>query len=232
MALQLAAHVLPQCFHTGSTRRFVVPVPWSSGRLPREIELYEKSSWRAETMSLLNFLRRSNSKGEISYGIRQRYEDEKPGCSMNEFANKCSTQGSTMVATILYSRRNDNFFKQWMLLHVPVRSLDSLWHPSVDEIPEDLQGLALCLHHCSKYWQSMLGREHHIENTIASVKDKTETIERTRSGNYEPSVDNTCNQDVADLPEEKMLSGEQQEMMQRMLSEVMASVEKRSGETV
>ena len=29
-----------------------------------------------------------------------------------------------------------------------------------------------------------------------------------------------------------MLSGEQQEMMQRMLSEVMASVEKRSGETV
>eukprot|EP00439_Symbiodinium_sp_Y106_P010568 s10606_g1.t1 len=241
MVLQLAAHVLPQCFHTGSIRRFVVLVPWSSGRLPRELELYEKSSWRAETMSLLEFLRRSNSKGEISYSVRQRYKDEKPGCSLNEFANKCSTQGSPMVATILYSRRNDNFFKQWMLLHVPFRSLDSLWHPSVDKIPEDLQGLALCLHHCPRYWQSMPAirrdmeaeawREHHIENTIASVKAKTETIERIRSGNYEPSVDNTCSQDVADLPEEKRLSGEQQEMMQRILSEVMASVEKRSGKT-
>ncbi|CAE7542364.1 unnamed protein product [Symbiodinium sp. CCMP2592] len=242
MVLQLASHILPQCTHTGHIRRFVVPVPWSSSRLPREIELYEKSTWRADTMPLLEFLRRSNSKGEISVDIRRRYEDEKPSCTLNEFANKCSTQGSTMVATVLYARSNDNFFKQWMLLNVPFRSLNDLWHATVDKIPEDLQGLALCLHHCPRYWQSMPAirqemeaeawKDYHIENGISSVKAKTEMIQQVRAGNYEPLVATTCEQHVAALPNESELSAEQRHLVQAMTDLVIAAAEKRCGGTV
>ncbi|CAE7386170.1 PIF1 [Symbiodinium sp. CCMP2592] len=242
MVLQLASHILPQCNHTGHIRRFVVPVPWSSGRLPREIELYEKSTWRADTVPLLEFLRRSNAKGEISWDIRRRYEDEKPSCSLNEFANKCSTQGNTMVATVLYARSNDNFFKQWLLLNVPFRSLDNLWHPTVDEIPEDLQGLALCLHHCPRYWQSMPAirqemeaeawKDYHIENVISSVKAKTETIAEIRTGNYKPPIESSREKHVAAVPNESELSVEQQHMVQAISDRVTKAAERRCGGTV
>ena len=60
-------------------RDFRVPLP-GAATYPSEIAQYVRSDWRSENTSLLDFLRKTNNKGEIAGWLRQKYRKEVP-CS-------------------------------------------------------------------------------------------------------------------------------------------------------
>ena len=189
MMLQLSAHKLPQCFHTGD---IVVPVPWVSEKIPRDITRYTQCEWRSAGMCLLEFMRRSDREGNIHASIKELYKKTAETQTLEEFANSCTTNGAVLVAAVKYNRRNPNFYKQWLLLHVPLRHVDDLWHKAVEAVPPELQGLALCLLHRPRFWRSMPAirqemeleacRDFVIECTLEAVKAQTEIVDAYLSG--------------------------------------------------
>ena len=51
-------------------REFIVPLP-DKTKLPKEIELYLKCSWKGDEMPLLEWLRKSNNEGHIIGWLRK-----------------------------------------------------------------------------------------------------------------------------------------------------------------
>ena len=59
---------------SGGKRDFIVPVP-DAQELPDEIKQYEECTWRGEDMCLLDFLRRTNKKGDIIKWLKDCHKD-------------------------------------------------------------------------------------------------------------------------------------------------------------
>ena len=101
----------------------------------------------------------------------------------------------------MYSRINDRFYGQWLLLHVPFRSLDELWKPEAAALPESLRFLGLCLLHRPSVWRNPAcvaqemeqeaKTELHIQNSLAALAAQTELVDAYLSG--EMTVDEVPN---------------------------------------
>ena len=61
----------------GGKRDFIVPTP-DAERMPKEVKLYRRANWAAGRISLLEFLRKTNDKGEIIGWLKKRHEQRDP----------------------------------------------------------------------------------------------------------------------------------------------------------
>ena len=73
MWMQLGGKYQSQCVTDGTIKPFVVPVPWKD-TLPVIVQKYMDSDWRRADMTLLEFIRKTNSEGEIHKHLRQSYK--------------------------------------------------------------------------------------------------------------------------------------------------------------
>ncbi|CAE7817808.1 unnamed protein product [Symbiodinium sp. CCMP2592] len=207
MVCQLAGGHIPQFFCSGVVRKFVVPVPWDKPELPRIVELYRVCSWRTVGMSLLDYLRKTNNKG----GIQQRYvrKHRRAGVkeSLQDWIKDVRPDGSVLVALVMYSRYNDKFFGQWLLLHYPFRQLEQLWDERVQKVPASLRFLTLCLLKAPTYWRDLRNLEAdleleaqsqlYVQNLLAMVAARIELADAYLSGEIS----------IVDFPNEISLLG-------------------------
>jgi hypothetical protein len=184
MVLQLAMQWFPQCVAGGTLQRFVVPVPWKTP-MPVRVQQYVDCTWRTWDMSLAEYMRKANKKGEIAKYLRKRYAIACAEVDGNEiedlepWAATAQTRGEFMTASIYLSRYNDEYYGQWVLMNVPFTSVGELWREDLDLVPGHLRCQALALLHRPEHWQDQSAiradleleafREHHIRNILAML---------------------------------------------------------------
>lgn len=111
---------------------------------PKIVSLYEEAEWRSETMSLLEFCRKSNKDGEIAQWVRRLFDQEESTDTadsdeeakqqqLEAFANQCPMRGQKLVACDMLSIYNDRWFGQWLALRKPFRALEDLLDTSIIE---------------------------------------------------------------------------------------------------
>ena len=173
MWLQLAAQQFP-VFKMGGS---IVPILAPYCGMPKkskEVELYEASEWRGESMSFLEFLRKTNKHGRPMRYIVEAFKRERglrPRALIDEveleaFARDYRTRGEKLVAADTVWRLNDRYYGEWLALHVPFRKLEDLRDEAVVErVPERYRHLATALQRCSEYW-----RQPGLADAIADMK--------------------------------------------------------------
>ena len=106
MTLQLAMQWFPQCMLGGSLQPFRVPVPFEAEELPTRVQQYMTCEWRAKDMTLAEFLRKTNQKGQIHQKFKRWYEEAKAEAeaegqledSLQEWINHADCRGEVAVA--------------------------------------------------------------------------------------------------------------------------------------
>jgi hypothetical protein len=134
-------------------KRSILPPRPSREQQPAFVGHYmDKDSWRREDMSLLEFLRKTGTKGQISGWLRQKYkaqyrkvpEDQKP--SLERFANDYVVRGEQIVAAGYLWRMNDEYYGQWSMMHIPFRTLEAFKVQEViDKVPDRYRWFATAL---------------------------------------------------------------------------------------
>ena len=103
MALQLFGSILRQwqvsTYSSGKTT-FQVPVP-DARTLPVQVRQYEQSTWRSDSMTLLEFLRKTNKAGEIAGWVKAAWKKHEQEHSdrrtLVEFANNVPMDGEKII---------------------------------------------------------------------------------------------------------------------------------------
>ncbi|CAJ1330913.1 unnamed protein product, partial [Effrenium voratum] len=148
MALQLFGSVFRQWHigtHSGGRRALNVPTP-DVDPAPKVVELYESSAWRADNMTLLDYLRKTNDQGEIAGWLKAQWRSAGQPDTLQNFANAYRPQGEKVVACGVGSRLRDKFYGQWLLLNVPFRTRSALLLPEIAErVPPTDRWLATCV---------------------------------------------------------------------------------------
>jgi len=161
MALQLFGARFRQWQMTtksGGKRSFTPPMPDDAAQ-PREVRCYEKCTWRSESMCLLEFLRKSNNDGGFCKWLVDLWRDGHTEVPLQDFANAYEMHGEKVVACDMLSRKNDRFFGQWLLLHVPFRRVETLVPPGIgDLVPATDRYMSMCLAsddpYARRFWAS------------------------------------------------------------------------------
>ena len=148
---------------------------------------YMRSSWRAEDMPLVTFLRKTGMNGDIHPKLKKRYNQalkEAEGGelleeSLEAWANNVVTYGEVALAALYLSRYNDRYYGQWVLMNVPFRSLEDLKPEGLDKVPDHLyyQTMAFLLR--KEHWENPAAvraelelqafREYHVKNILAML---------------------------------------------------------------
>ena len=135
MILQLFGHRFRQWHVTTLSRgKRYFQVPWpekASAHKPKEIVAYEMAYWARDRISLLDFLRKTNARGEILAYIKQEYQKQNATESLEDFAAAFPVRGQKLVAADMVSRLNDHWYGQWLVLHVPFRHVEDLMNAAV-----------------------------------------------------------------------------------------------------
>ena len=152
MIMQLAAQQHPQFLCPGIVRKFVVPVPWQR-EPPTLVQNYMTSSWKGDNMSLLEYLQKAGSDGQVSQRYRRVHKAFNVQVPVEEWIKHVPANGQILVANVMYTHSNDRYFGQWLLLNVPFRRIDDLWHPEAARLPEALRYLGLCVLHRPRFWR-------------------------------------------------------------------------------
>ena len=147
---------------------------------------------KREHESLLEFLRKSGSNGQISQRYRREHRSRKIQIPLETWINSQPADGQTLVAAITNSRMSDRFYGQWLLLNVPFRKVDDLWHPDAERLPHSLRHLGLCLLHRPAFWRSPdrpaaemeqeARTDLHIKNFLSMLQGRVELIDAYLSG--------------------------------------------------
>lgn len=114
------------------TKRYIVP----SNEKANEDKTAEKYRNRLENLTNLSFL---------SWLRMTDHTKQVP---------KLYKRGNTLVGLKTVSFFNKDFFFQYILMHVPHRSLIDLRHPNHERIPESLQWYSAAIHHSANLWQN------------------------------------------------------------------------------
>ena len=108
MILQLFGARLRQWHFTtvsGGKRDFVVPVPDADEPENHEVRLYERAAWARGRVSLLDFLRKTNTDGEVCAWLKKKHAAQgREGEALGEFAARYEMEGKKVVAADLVSR--------------------------------------------------------------------------------------------------------------------------------
>ena len=203
MILQMALQWFPQVFAGGTMRQFVVPVPWARETLPEIVRLYMASDWRREDMSLAEYMRKATKTGKIQRHLKRRYkqamldrrgEDSDDREDLETWVAAAPTLGESLTASMYLSRYNDRYYGQWLLMNVPFRSLDDLWRPEADLVPDHLRFQALTMLLRPDHWrdpdtvQAELEleafRKHHVQNVLSMLRANHRLVEQYLDGTY------------------------------------------------
>lgn len=130
----------------------VVAPHFGQDNLASFVKEYENCEWRSDTMSLLEYLRKSTEKGGIAGWLRALHKQRaKSGAqqSLADFANNYAMRGEQVVALTMFHRMNDKYFGQWAMMNIPFRSLDEFALPEVRaKVPSKHQHMAVALVLC------------------------------------------------------------------------------------
>ena len=73
---------------------------------------------------MLDFLRKSNNQGDIAGWLKDKWKESGHLDTLENFANSYACDGEKIVACSLGSHFRDKFYSQWLVLHVPFRSVE------------------------------------------------------------------------------------------------------------
>lgn len=190
--LTLAMQMFPQFFLGGTMVNFHPPWPGKPQK-PAQIELYQSCPWRSEEMTLLEWLRKTNQKGEIVRWVRKRHAEAESQQTLEEFANDCQCRGEKCIGAEMYSIFNDKHFGQWMALNLPFRDLDDFLLPAIAEKVPDKYVLRACaLELAPEVWaneeamrkelQQLACREDFLQNALAMLRSQRHIIQLYLTG--------------------------------------------------
>ena len=176
----LAQQLFPMSRYQGTLVPIIAPYPDMETK-PQFVMLYETSSWRDDSMTLLDFLRKTNAKGEIIAWLKKKHTESDSSLTLDAFANAYIPQGEKIISADTVSKFNDKYYGQWMALHVPFRKMEDLLIPDVlNKVPTGLKYLACAMHHRGDYWndnaalreQFMLEahRDDYIDNVLSMLR--------------------------------------------------------------
>ena len=159
---------------------------------PEYVCQYEAAAWRGE-MTLLEFLRKVNTKGAILEHIRKSHRSSGADITLEEYALRYETFGEKVIAAEMVSMMNDNFFGQWLALHVPFRRLDDLLVPEIVAcVPDSVKYLACALHWSPQIWRQSAAiraymelrayREAFIETVISMISAQGAFVQQYLDG--------------------------------------------------
>ena len=110
---------------------------------------------------MLDFLRKTNRSGQIAAWLKKLHAASGSAETLESFATHFMVHGQQIVAADTLSKFNDNFFGQWLLLHVPFRRVEDFYEPIADKlalIPREHHNFAmavLCEHPVAReMWSS------------------------------------------------------------------------------
>lgn len=214
MTMQLFPQQFPQFQSKGQVRKFIVPVPWEKDALPALVTKYMNCKWRSAGMSLLEWLRKSGGDGQIHQRYRRLHKARKISEPLEIWINRIPAEGEVMVAAITYSRNNDKFYGQWLLLKVPFNTLDDLWDARAAAVPTELKLMTLAYLKRPGYWKKPAKIDEDLErearpeivrrNILAMVAARVELIDAYLTGRLSkdnaPSPPLTAAEKLSDKP--------------------------------
>ena len=116
MWMQLASQNFPMFFMGGTMEPIIAPHPGMS-RKPAYVERYEQSSWRGDGMCLLDFLRKTNNKGDVLEHIKKAHLKDPRGRDLDTFARHFQPFGEKIIAAEMVSMLNDKRLGQTSLIY-------------------------------------------------------------------------------------------------------------------
>ena len=185
MWLYLAAQQFPPCKYGGTMTPFLAPWPGMAEK-PAAVTLYEQCPWRRESMSLLEYMRKSNKDGEIAQWLVRAFRQtpaydktaaaEEQRRALVALANEAAVQGEKLIACDVLSIFNDRWFGQWLALRRPFRNLNELMCPEVAaKVPPQYAHLANTTCAEPGHWadEDLITQELELE---AAGKDRIQTF--------------------------------------------------------
>ena len=187
MWLQMSQYMLPY-FCMGGTML----------RKPEYVKRYETCEWKG-SMSLVDYLRRTNDKGEVLQHIRRAYAGSDATCSVEDFAVRFPVFGEKVVAAEYLSVFNDHFFGQWLAMNQPFEIMEDLLLPEVvAKVPDGLKFLACAQRIAPDVWKNEACiREYlhqrafkhaFVETAVSMINASSFLIERYLCGTMEKPV--------------------------------------------
>lgn len=229
MTLQLCGSMFHQWHistHSRGRRSFVVPL-LTAADFPKEVQLYQTCSWRDESMSLLDFLRKSNDAGEVAGWLKEAWQEASTELDLPQFANQYIMEGEKVVACTFNSRLKDRFYGQWLLMNIPFRDPWQLWNEDiVARVPPTDACLALCLTCDHPAAQAMWHDPAAIENDML-VEGRTQ-LYRKMVLDHVATQQSLIDQYVAGtLPLPPVVESQQQPQVQNVAKEFSLRIQKR-----
>ena len=189
--MQLAAQQHPQFLCPGIVRKFIVPAPGDE-EMPQWVHKYMSCTWRRTSTSLLEFLRKAGTDGQVAQRYRRMHKCSKSTTPLHQWINEYPADGQILVATIMNTRTNDRHYGQWLLLNTPFRSLEDLDHADAARLPRSLRYLGLCVLHHPRFWRNPdrirleleqeARTEMYIQNILSMIAARVELVDAYLSG--------------------------------------------------
>ena len=149
MVLQLCSNLKQWDMGTRSGGKRDLVAPKLGTEPPKQLQQYMDSLWRADSLSFLDFLRKSTDDGDIAQWVKQEHKAlPKNGktATLSEFANETPPCGQIAVAVQYLWRLNDAFYGQWLLMNVPFRKLEEFEFSDLEShVPKRYRSFAAAL---------------------------------------------------------------------------------------
>ena len=232
MWLTLFAQKFPQCVMGGTLMDIRAPIPGADAK-PEFVERYEACKWRRGSMTLLEFIRKSNADGGIIQWLQRKHRQSGEDCTVEEFANKYVTRGEKVVAVFYVSRLRDEFYGQWMATHIPFDKLeDLLVEDVINRVPDRMKHFACAMSLGGDYWDNdelvrqdmqleCIGNDH-IETVLNFIKAQRHLLNRYLEGELDPEEDLDVdllddNEAAGKLTEKQIILDPQQRHLKRYI---------------
>ena len=120
--------------------------------------------------TLLEYLRKSNASGDIVHWLQKAHAAADTAVDLAAFAQEYRTFGEKIFAAETVSIFNDKYFGQWMMLHLPFRSVADLVPADIaDKVPVRYSLFACAVRLAPTFWEDDSRMRAHLE--LAAYRD-------------------------------------------------------------
>ena len=169
MWLTLFPQLFPSFVFGGTMKPIVAPWPGMPEQ-PAFVQAYETCGWREDSMTLLDYLRKTNEAGEILHWLQKAHTNANTALDLGAFASQYKTFGEKIIAAEMVSVFNDRYFGQWLLLNVPFRSADQFLAKDIlQKVPLRYRLFACARRAAPDFWSDAAAVREHLE--LAAYKD-------------------------------------------------------------